>query len=103
MTANLDRYEYIEGERSPGFGAGLFALVLSVVPAAWVAVFQAVPAEVADWMLTAEPIAFPVVGAVALLAAVVALVRNRPAGKVLGGVALLLLAAQLVTILVLLR
>jgi chromate transport protein ChrA len=97
----------IDDPRSPGFGTGLAALVIAVLPAGWIAVFLVLgqirdTAEVQNAMLLAEPIVLPIVGALALVVALFALWRDTRAGRVLAIVAMALVVLQAASVVALL-
>jgi hypothetical protein len=83
----------IDAPRNPGISTGVVALVLAVIPAAWIGLYLlllqfAGTASITEGMLAAEPIALPIVGALALVIALFALWRDTSAGRILAVIAI---------------
>ena len=99
----------IDAPHVPGIATGVVALALAAVPAAWIGLYLlllgfAGTAAITTGMLAAEPIALPIVGALAIVIALFALWRDSRAGRVLAiiAIALVVLQAAAITALILL-
>lgn len=89
----------IDAPRIPGFGTGVIALVIAVVPVVWIGAYLlllAIPgtAPVTSGMLAAEPFALPIAGALAVVMALAALWRDTRAGRVLAIIAIVAVIVQ---------
>lgn len=96
----------VEAPRVAGVGTGVVALAIAVVPAVWVGVFLilggvAGTAALREAMLAAEPFAFPILGALAVLIGLAALWRDTKVGRILGVVAIALVVLQTAAVLAL--
>lgn len=104
MTTPMTTERAIDDPHVPGLGTGLTALLLAIVPTAWIAVFLALPAapQAQEWMLLAEPYVVSIAGALALLIGLAALWRDTRAGRILASLAIGLVFVQTAIVVILL-
>jgi hypothetical protein len=97
----------VDDPRTPGFGTGLTALVIAVLPAAWIGIFLVLGQIVGTdgtqtAMLAAEPFALPILAALALVIALFALWRDTPRGRTFAVIAISAVLLQAAAIVILL-
>jgi len=79
--------------RIPGIGTGVVALAIGVLPAVWISTYLILTGVAGtkgfqQVMLAAEPIALPILGALAIVVAIFALWRDTRVGRLLGAIAI---------------
>ena len=89
----------IDDPRVPGIGTGVFALVVALLPAAWIGTYLislGIPGtrDFTAFLLAAEPYALPILGAVAIVFGIAALWRDTRAGRIVAIIALALVVLQ---------